>query len=251
MKKWIKIALLLLLLAALAAGGWEAYERTKPEVTFIPHELNEETQVLRGDLIVKLGWQHRREKQVRLNMGSGEDPMFYAGDRTYVETLELSMHERKSLIVHLWEDGKAPTYLCGRLTSQLLPIGIHSWSRLAPGYADGVLNLGNSFSFTALGQDGPGRWVDAPGFHFYRNGEEVCTLDGVRFGQKQYLEYHTSGTEDVCIPCEAGDEVTITFSGKDGYGLGYEFALVAYAITEQGFEERVRELEWYPVLSWN
>ena len=79
-KTWIKVTLLLVLLAVLAILGWEAYEASKPEITFIPHELDEEAQVLRGDLIVELGWQHRREKHVQLNLDTEDDRMFYAGN---------------------------------------------------------------------------------------------------------------------------------------------------------------------------
>ena len=250
MKKWVKIAFFLILLAILAVFGWEAYEETKPEITFIPHELDEDAQVLRGDLIVELGWQHRREKHLRLNLDREDDRMFYAGDRIYVEPVEIPLHEREIVIIDLLRDGREPEPLYMTLTDSLMPIDINGCSFVHPEYADGVLNLKNSFGFTAKGPDGPGRRVDEAVFHFFRNGEELHTLEGVRQG-KNYHEYTTPGAEDVCIPCEMGDEVKITFTCKDGYGIGYEFMLISYTITENGYEEHPLAPGWPPVLTWD
>lgn len=249
MKKWGKIVFLLILLAVLAAFGWEAYEETKPTVTFIPHELDEETQVLQGDLIVKLGWQHRREKHLRLNLDREDDRMFYAGDRIYVESIAIPVREREIVIIDRLRDNQEPEPVYMTLADRLLPIDINGCSFVGPEYADGVLNLKNSFGFTAEGPDGPGRSVDEAVFHFLRNGKEVHTLEGVGQG-KNYHEYATPGAEDVLIPCEADDEVKITFTCEDGYGISYEFTLISYTITENGYEEHPLDPGWPPVLTW-
>ena len=248
-KTWIKVTLLLVLLAVLAILGWEAYEASKPEITFIPHELDEEAQVLRGDLIVELGWQHRREKHVQLNLDTEDDRMFYAGNRTYVESVEFPLNEREIVMIDLVEAGKELRPLYVFLADSLLPVDINGCGFLGPEYLDGVLNLKNSFTFTAKGPDGPGRGVDEAVFHFWKNDEEVQTLEGVKQG-KNYYEYTTPGAEDVCIPCKAGDEVKISVTCKDGYGISYEFTLVVYAITEDGYEEHPLPQHWPPVLTW-
>jgi len=250
-KTWIRVTLVIVLLVILAVFGWEAYEGTKAEITFIPHELDEEAQVLRGDIIVELGWQHRREKRVHLNLDKEDDRMFYAGNRIYAESVELPLDEREIVLIDLHEEGKDAYILYMQPANRLLPIDINGCSFVMPEYTDGVLNLKNSFGFTAKSQDGPGRWVDVPEFHFYLNGEEIHTLDATEQGNERYREYTTPGAEDVCIPCEADDEVKINFSCKDGYGLGYEFTLVAYTITEHGIEEHALEPDWPPMLTWD
>jgi len=159
------------------------------------------------------------------------------------------LDEREIIIVDLLRNNREAEPLYMMLADSLLPIDINGFSIVHPKYADGVLNLKNSFGFTAKGPDGPGRSVNEVVFHFFRNGEEVHKLAGVEQG-KNYHEYTTPDAEDVCISCKMNDEVKITVTCKDGYGISYEFTLITYTITGSGYEEHPLDPGWPPVLTW-
>lgn len=251
-KHWKLITVLaVVLLIVLAALGYEAYERMEPEFTFIPAELNEEEQLLYGDFMIKLGWQHRAERTVQVNLDGDENLLSYAGDRVYTGRVALPLDDERHIVsIFLFQDGKEPKGLFLRDQYGLLPVDRGGCSFVMPEYAGGVLDLKNSFGFTArgLGTKG-GRPVDLPEFRFYRNGELIHQLTGVRQETGSYCEYNTEGAEDVRIPCKEGDEVKITFSCADEFGLAYEFELVAYSITADGPEENVLR-PVAPMLSW-
>ena len=61
--------------------------------------------------------------------------------------------------------------------------------------------------------------------------------------------YRISAESEILLDCESGDEVQVTFTCMDVYGLSYEFTLYDYFV--EGNELKENSFDTNPVLTWN
>lgn len=123
--------------------------------------------------------------------------------------------------------------------SMLLPVRMHSWGGSAPVYEDGFLSIGHHDGDLEARDGSPAKVTDVC-YRLYVNGEKV-------------KEEKTC--ENWLQECTQGDEVRITLSCRDQYGLGYEFTMMEFVCDENandyGTANIAGEGTVSPILSWD
>ncbi len=90
--------------------------------------------------------------------------------------------------------------------------------------------------------------VHSPVFRLLQNGEMVQELPGQQIREDGTVRHGC--TEWQPQPCAPGDELAVTFTCTDDFGLTYTFTLRRYRVTEDGLEHINEDSDAYPVLTW-
>ena len=122
--------------------------------------------------------------------------------------------------------------------SMLLPVQMNSWGGSVPVYQFGTLIIDHY----------EGHLED-------QNGQAV---EGINTCYRLYVNGRMVREEELCQgwehPCKLGDEIRITLSCQDEFGLGYEFALYEGICIEDGNTQDAAEVgsgSVSPILTWN
>lgn len=185
------------------------------------------------------------------NGGEGLLPLSGSGAGSFAGTLKLplsSLSGGYSLDVVIENGETQRRESLGYLgdMSQLLPIQYNGWGMGMSSYRQGV--------FTASGCDvevyapsGAAPEIENAVFRLTKNGEVVeerTAMQGDRMGSYVCLEEWSA-------ECQAGDELMMTFFCRDRDGLGYEFFMEGWRITEEGAPEDLAPVRDWPKLTWN
>lgn len=91
--------------------------------------------------------------------------------------------------------------------------------------------------------------VHSPMFRLLQNGEMVQALPGQQLRENGTVRYVCTDWQPQ--PCAAGDELAVTLTCTDSFGLTYTFTLARYQIAEDGsLLESCEESDAYPALTW-
>lgn len=212
-----------------------------------PTGLDKETESLLADFEVRLK-QWSADTEVTLLVG-GQEVSLTAGEPgcfTAPLSLPIGGDEAVELSIDVTTAGVTTReYLGGwEDVSMLLPLRLDGWGYSGPYLQDGVFTC-DSIDVNMHGaQGGPGRVRDAV-FSIYVNGERKMTG-----GSIDVTAVDSMTLEGV----ELGDEVTVTFSCRDEYGLHYEFDLFTWIAEEtnsDGYSAVASDGSSIPKLSWD
>lgn len=135
----------------------------------------------------------------------------------------------------------------------LLPLQVSGSSVSGPTYQEGVL----SGNFDLVLANESGTEVLDPVFRIYRNGileqeveAELSQTMSTGSGDEQAYA-PALPNQTMQLDCAPGDQIEIRFSCTDGYGLGYDFAYLSWAILEDGSVADQEIPDWMtPLLTW-
>ena len=135
----------------------------------------------------------------------------------------------------------------------LLPLQLSGSSVSGPTYQEGTL----SSNFDLVLANESGTEVLDPVFRIYRNGNleqevEAEPSQTMSTGSSDDQIYAPALPDQTMqLECDPGDRIEIRFSCTDGYGLGYDFAYLSWAILEDGSVADQEITDWMmPLLTW-
>lgn len=129
----------------------------------------------------------------------------------------------------------------------LLPLQCNSWGTSGPLYRGGVFTLSNCSADLHSQSEKVPEEIENAVFRLLRNGEAVAE----RTAKQGYTMGNYECNEEMSVESQIGDKLTLTFSCRDQYGLGYEFFLYGWKITgEGGLMDFAPDTDW-PKLTWN
>lgn len=135
----------------------------------------------------------------------------------------------------------------------LLPLQVSGGSVSGPTYQGGVLS--SNFDLVLTNENG--MEVLDPVFRIYRNGVleqevEAEPSQAMSTGSSDKLVYAPALPDQTMrLQCDPGDQIEIRFACTDGYGLGYDFAYLSWAILEDGSVADQEITDWMmPLLTW-
>lgn len=135
----------------------------------------------------------------------------------------------------------------------LLPLQLSGSSVSGPTYQEGALS--SNFDLVLTNESGTA--VVDPVFRIYRNGnleqeveaEPSQTMSTTRDDVRSYAPALPDQT--MRLQCDPGDQIEIRFACTDGYGLGYDFPYLSWAILEDGSVADQEITDWMmPLLTW-
>ncbi len=136
--------------------------------------------------------------------------------------------------------------------SALLPLQRGGWGGAAWHYQDGLLTLDEGGSVSFYDGEGASVPVENPVYRLYRNGVLLEERPGVQTEASRldgFYDY-ASGAWPEGISCGPGDQVTLTFSCTDAYGLTYEFVQNRWTVGADGqLEEDRQASDEFPTLT--
>lgn len=122
--------------------------------------------------------------------------------------------------------------------SMLLPIQVNSWGGSVPRFQNGTLLI-DQYEGCLENPDGQ-------------------IVEGINTCYRLYVNGRMVREEELCQgwehPCKLGDEIRITLSCQDEFGLGYEFVLYEGVCIEDGNTQDAAEVgsgSVSPILTWN
>lgn len=183
--------------------------------------------------------------------GEGSIPLSGNGMGTLTGTLDLplsSLSGEYSLDIMIENGETQRRESLGYLgeAARLLPIQCNGWRMGMTFYQKGVFTV-SGCDVEVYVSSGEAPEIKDAVFRLTRNGEvveEQRAMQGDRMGS--YVN-----AEEWSAECQAGDKLTMTFFCRDRNGLGYEFFLEGWRISEEGEKERLApDLDW-PKLTWN
>lgn len=134
--------------------------------------------------------------------------------------------------------------------TRLLPVR-YSGSGSSGGYTlelqNGNAELGG-WDISLEDGNGAAASVHSPVFRLLQNGEMVQELPGQQIREDGTIRYTCADWQPQ--PCAPGDELAVTFTCTDDFGLTYTFTLRRYRVTEDGLEHINEDSDAYPVLTW-
>lgn len=128
----------------------------------------------------------------------------------------------------------------------LLPLRCNARGLGGYSYRNGVFTLSNCSVYLDTQSEKIPEEITDTVFCLSRNGETMeaqTAKQGDRMGTYEY-------NEELSAECRAGDELILTFSCRDGYGLDYKFFVQAWTVEENGIA-RSAPIVKYPVVTWN
>lgn len=135
----------------------------------------------------------------------------------------------------------------------LLPLQLSGSSVSGPTYQEGTL----SSNFDLVLANESGTTVVDPVFRIYRNGSleqevEAEPSQTMSTGSSDDQVYAPALPDQTMqLDCAPGDRIEVRFSCTDGYGLGYDFAYLSWAILEDGSVADQEITDWMmPLLTW-
>lgn len=183
--------------------------------------------------------------------GEGTIPLSGDGAGTLTGTLELPLSELSGeySLEAVIENGE--TQRRERLgwlgdTAGLLPLQRGGWSWGGLSYRKGVFTLSHCNVDVYAPLKAAPEIKDAA-FRLTKNGkvvEERTAMQGNRMGSYE-------SPEEWSAECQTGDELTMTFFCRDRDGLGYEFFLGSWRISEEGVPEDAAPVQDWPRLTWD
>lgn len=136
--------------------------------------------------------------------------------------------------------------------SALLPLQRSGWSGAAWHYRDGLLTLDEGGHISFYDREGASVPVENPVYRLYRNGVLLEERPGVQTEASRldgFCDY-ASGAWPEGISCGPGDQVTLTFSCTDDYGLTYEYIQARWTVGADGqLEEDRQASDEFPTLT--
>lgn len=133
--------------------------------------------------------------------------------------------------------------------AQLLPV------RCSGGGGGYILELQNGsaelggWDVSLEDESGAPAAVQSPVFRLLKNGETVQECPGQQIREDGTVRYGCTDWQPQ--PCAAGDELAVTITCTDSFGLTYTFTLARYQVTEEkALEETYEDSDAYPVLTW-
>ena len=132
----------------------------------------------------------------------------------------------------------------------LLPVRLSSWGGSKPQYLAGSLML-KPMHFTVVDKDHRQAKLSDTEFRLYRNGSVMETVPAPAGSQtgggSDGWGYEMLG-ETTLSGCKDGDTLRLTAVGVDAYGLGYEFILYDWTVTDGQLTQATPAVS--PVLFW-
>jgi uncharacterized protein YoxC len=186
--------------------------------------------------------QWREDTEVLLLVKQGETreqvPMTPAGDGTFTAplTLPTAGEGMVELEVAATSDGTtAKEYLDSWAdVSDLLPLCWNGWGNGGISYEEGMLTarrLDSDFSDRESGDSIPAEDV---AFRLYRNGALAAEEPGQLDESLLRENWYTYDCDELTAAAEPGDQLRLTVFCRDQYGLGYEFTMKCWNISENG-----------------
>lgn len=228
-----------------------------PSLNMEKHRLDVEVSAVlkewREDTAVELFWFAEN--------GGGEGdslPLFGGGTGTFTGTLELPLDNPSmeiSLYAVIQNGGNQRRESLGYLgdTTSLLPVQLAGYGVSSVDYTQEKDESGTfDLYFCEVNLQGSkGSWtpeVKDAVFRLRRNGD-VAEEQTAKFGET--IENYTCDPEKgLTTEAGIGDTFTLTFFCRDISGLGYEFTLEQWFISEGGIEQEGTEKIW-PNLTWD
>ena len=249
MGKIVKSALLFLVAITLTVASHKMLEARDSTFSLIPMEYNAEEGVLSGEIFVDLGWKHRGADAVSVDAVDfvmNETPLRNVEGNTYTAPVTLRFGEAGLYRIHILRGQEVVDVVYeGHGIYGLLPIQRGSWGGELPEYDAGVLNLHDNMQIATTDEDGVFYSVKEPHFHIYKNNILIESWEAA----ERKDTYRISAESEILLDCESGDEVQVTFTCMDVYGLSYEFTLYDYFV--EGNELKENSFDTNPVLTWN
>lgn len=134
--------------------------------------------------------------------------------------------------------------------STLLPVRLSGWGGGVPQYLAGSLML-KPLHFTVVDKDHRQAKLSDTEFRLYRNGKVIETIPAPAGSQTgggpDGWGYEMTG-ETTLSGCKDGDTLRLTAVGVDAYGLGYEFILYDWTVTDGKLTQATPAVS--PILFW-
>lgn len=227
--------------------------------TLEPTGLDSESRTLTADVVVQLRqWSPDSVVDLTITCGGETERAALSVNETGVCQGEIAIPTARGEIrletavtsggVTVWEDlgGWEGIYM-------LLPLQLSGSSVSGPTYQEGAL----SSNFDLVLANESGTEVLNPVFRIYRNGNleqevEAEPSQTMSTGSSDDQVYATALPDQTMqLDCDPGDRIEIRFSCTDGYGLGYDFAYLSWAILEDGSVADQEITDWMmPLLTW-
>lgn len=129
----------------------------------------------------------------------------------------------------------------------MLPLQCESWGISGPSYQGNVFTLSNCSATLYSKSEQVPEEIEGAVFRLTRNGKAVAE----RTAKQGYTMGNYECDEEISVECQAGDKLTLSFSCRDQYGLGYEFFLYGWEIAREGaIRDFAPDTDW-PKLTWN
>lgn len=240
-----------------AARRVETALREEAEVitdyAMVPTGLDRETRTLTADWTVTLrAWS--ADTRVQAELPAAEETqtltLTHQGGGVFSAPVSLPVETESGIgpaVVTVTTGGVSSAESLGGWESviQLLPVHC-SGSNSGTGIRvqDGAVIL-RSLSASLEDSTGAPAAVQSPVFRLLQNGEVVRDA-----GAHQQASGTYSCAEWELTDCVPGDELAVTFTCTDDFGLTYTFTLRRYRVTEDGLEHINEDSDAYPVLTW-
>lgn len=244
-----------------AARRLETALREEAEVitdyAMVPTGLDRETRTLTADWSVTLRtWSADTRVQAELSVGGETQTLTltHQGGGVFSAPVSLPVETESGIgpaVVTVTTGGVSSVESLGGWESitQLLPV---QCSGSGGGY---TLKLQNGkaeltgWEIYLEDEHGAPAAVHSPMFRLLQNGEMVQALPGQQLRENGTVRYVCTDWQPQ--PCAARDELAVTLTCTDSFGLTYTFTLARYQVTEENtLAETYEDSDAYPVLTW-
>ena len=237
-------------------GALEDSARVITDYELVPTGLDKATRTLTADWTVTLrAWSADTQVQAELSV-AGETQsltLTHQGGGVFSAPVSLPVETESGIgpaVVTVTTGGVSSAESLGawRSVARLLPVR-YSSSCSSGGHPmelqNGNAELGG-WDISLEDGNGAAASVHAPVFRLLQNGEMVQELPGRQIREDGTVRHGC--TEWQPQPCVPGDELAVTFTCTDDFGLTYTFTLCRYRVTEDGLEHIYEYSD--PVLTW-